>query len=57
MMPNPVPCKSSLELSRDMTGGRLLTNDSVDVRDRARLDRGSVLEAVAVAGDEPGEVG
>lgn len=38
-----------------MTGGKLLTNDSVDVRERARLDRGSVLKAVAVAGDEPGE--
>jgi len=40
-----------------MTGGRLLTNESVEVRDRARLARGSVLEAVAVAGEEPGEDG
>jgi hypothetical protein len=39
-----------------MTGGRLLTNDKVDVRDRARRERGNELKAVAVAGDEPGDV-
>ena len=38
-----------------MTGGRLLTNDRVDVRDRGRRERGNVLKAVAVAGDEPGD--
>jgi len=38
-----------------MTGGKLLTNDRVDVRDRARRERGNVLKAVAVAGDEPGD--
>ena len=38
-----------------MTGGRLLTNDKVDVRDRARRERGNVLEVVAEAGDEPGD--
>jgi hypothetical protein len=43
---------SSLELSRDMTGGRLLTNDSVEVRDRTRLVRGVEPEVLAVAAAE-----
>lgn len=50
-----VYCKSSLELSRDMTGGRLLTKDRVEVLDRTRLDRGAEPEAVAeLPGDEGG---
>ena len=53
-MPFPFPCKSSLELSRDMTGGRFVTNDNVDVRDRTRLERGAAPVVEAVTEGEPG---
>jgi hypothetical protein len=37
-----------------MTGGRFVTNDNVDVRDRTRLERGAVPVVVAVTEGEPG---
>jgi hypothetical protein len=38
-----------------MTGGRLLTNERVEVLDRTRLDLGTEPEAVAeLSGDEGG---
>lgn len=40
-------CKSSFEFSRDMTGGRLLTNDIVEVRDRTRFGRDAGPEVEA----------
>ena len=37
-----------------MTGGRFVTNDNVDVRDRTRLGRGAVPVVEAVTEGEPG---